>query len=81
MDKTKLTLAQQTYEKVCAIETILNSLLADSSPPVSERPPLSGDGRPPRCLSRSSGWRTLPTICLVSTRPTCCMVSPVCPSS
>ena len=39
----KPTLAQQTYEKVCAIETILNSLLADSttpvsSPPVSERP-------------------------------------------
>ena len=43
MNKTKPTLAQQTYEKVCAIETILNSLLADSttpvsSPPVSERP-------------------------------------------
>ena len=43
MNKTKLTLAQQTFEKVCAIETILNSLLADSStpvsgPPVSERP-------------------------------------------
>ena len=43
MNKTKPTLAQQTYEKVCAIETILNSLLVDSttpvsSPPVSERP-------------------------------------------
>ena len=24
MNKTKPTLAQQTYEKVCAIETILN---------------------------------------------------------
>ena len=35
MNKTKPTLAQQTYEKVCAIETILNSLLADSSTPVS----------------------------------------------
>ena len=38
MNKTKPTLARQTFEKVCAIETILNSLLADSSPPVSERP-------------------------------------------
>ena len=43
MNKTKPTLAQQTYEKVCAIETILNRLLVDSSlpvsgPPVSERP-------------------------------------------
>ena len=38
MTTKKPTLAQQTYEKVCAIETILNSLLADSSPPVSERP-------------------------------------------
>ena len=35
MNKTKPTLAQQTYEKVCAIETILNSLLADSSTPTS----------------------------------------------
>ena len=35
MNKTKPTLAQQTYEKVCAIETILNSLLADSRTPVS----------------------------------------------
>ena len=35
MNKTKPTLAQQTYEKVCAIETILNSLLADSSTPAS----------------------------------------------
>ena len=43
MRNKKPTLAQQTYEKVCAIETILNSLLADSStpvsgPPVQERP-------------------------------------------
>ena len=43
MTNKKPTIAQQTYEKVCAIETILNSLLADSStpissPPVSERP-------------------------------------------
>ena len=43
MNKTKPTLARQTFEKVYAIETILNSLLADSttpvsSPPVSERP-------------------------------------------
>ena len=45
MNKTKPTLAQQTYEKVCAIETILNSLLADSrtltsdpQSPVTERP-------------------------------------------
>ena len=37
MNKTKPTLAQQTYEKVCAIENILNSLLADSSLPVSAR--------------------------------------------
>ena len=28
MTTKKPTLAQQTYEKVCAIETILNSLLA-----------------------------------------------------
>ena len=35
MNKTKPTLAQQTYEKVCAIETILNSLLADSNTPAS----------------------------------------------
>ena len=40
MNKTKPTLAQQTYEKVCAIETILNSLLADSTTPVSD-PPVS----------------------------------------
>ena len=46
MNKTKPTLAQQTYEKVCAIENILNSLLADSSLPVSARSPLSGDGWP-----------------------------------
>ena len=36
MNKTKLTLAQQTFEKVCAIETILNSLLADSHTPTSD---------------------------------------------
>ena len=36
MNKTKPTLAQQTYEKVCAIETILDSLLVDSSLPVSD---------------------------------------------
>ena len=36
MNKTKPTLAQQTYEKVCAIETILNSLLADSHTPTSD---------------------------------------------
>ena len=35
MNKTKPTLARQTYEKVCAIETILNRLLADSRTPVS----------------------------------------------
>ena len=46
MNKTKPTLAQQTYEKVCAIETILNSLLADSSPPVSERPLYLATGWP-----------------------------------
>ena len=40
MNKTKLTLAQQTFEKVCAIETILNSLLADSRTPISG-PPVS----------------------------------------
>ena len=38
MNKTKPTLAQQTYEKVCAIETILNSLLADSGTPMQKRP-------------------------------------------
>ena len=36
MNKTKPTLAQQTYEKVCAIETILNRLLADSHTPTSD---------------------------------------------
>ena len=36
MNKTKPTLAQQTYEKVCAIETILNRLLADSRTPTSD---------------------------------------------
>ena len=35
MNKTKPTLARQTFEKVCAIETILNSLLADSRTPTS----------------------------------------------
>ena len=44
MAKTKPTLAQQTFEKVCAIETILNDLLKGGGvsvpdlPPVSERP-------------------------------------------
>ena len=38
MAKTKPTLAQQTFEKVCAIETILNSLLADSGTPMQKRP-------------------------------------------
>ena len=45
MNKTKPTLAQQTYEKVCAIEKTLNGLLknggtpvSDSLPGVSERP-------------------------------------------
>ena len=33
MNKTKPTLAQQTYEKVCAIEAILNSLLAEAARP------------------------------------------------
>ena len=51
MNKTKPTLAQQTYEKVCAIETILNSLLADSRhaciwPARAGAPPLSGNGWP-----------------------------------
>ena len=36
MTTKKPTLAQQTYEKVCAIETILNSLLADSRTPTSD---------------------------------------------
>ena len=36
MNKTKPTLARQTFEKVCAIETILDSLLVDSSLPVSD---------------------------------------------
>ena len=51
MNKTKPTLAQQTYEKVCAIETILNSLLADSSPPVSERPLYLATASPEMPLS------------------------------
>ena len=38
MTNKKPTLAQQTYEKVCAIETILNSLLADSGTPMQKRP-------------------------------------------
>ena len=35
MTTKKPTLARQTFEKVCAIETILNSLLADSRTPTS----------------------------------------------
>ena len=35
MTTKKPTLAQQTFEKVCAIETILNNLPADSSTPAS----------------------------------------------
>ena len=50
MNKTKPTLAQQTYEKVCAIETILNSLLAQPAgrqqPARVGAPPLSGNGWP-----------------------------------
>ena len=51
MTTKKPTLAQQTYEKVCAIETILNSLLADSSPPVSERPLYLATASPEMPLS------------------------------
>ena len=40
MATKKPTLARQTFEKVCAIETILNSLLADSRTPISG-PPVS----------------------------------------
>ena len=40
MTNKKPTIAQQTYEKACAIETILNSLLANSSTPISG-PPVS----------------------------------------
>ena len=40
MTTKKPTLARQTFEKVCAIETILNSLLADSRTPISG-PPVS----------------------------------------
>ena len=84
MNKTKPTLAQQTYEKVCAIETILNRLLADSPRPYLVRSCRSVPSiwrRPaPRCLSRSSAWRTLRTTSPVSTRPTCCMASLACPS-
>ena len=40
MTNKKPTLARQTFEKVCAIETILNSLLADSRTPISG-PPVS----------------------------------------
>ena len=36
MTNKKPTIAQQTFEKVCAIETILNSLLADSRTPTSD---------------------------------------------
>ena len=46
MTKTKSTLAQQTYEKICAIEAILNSLLADRQPAHAEASPLSGNGWP-----------------------------------
>ena len=80
MNKTKPTLAQQTYEKVCAIETILNSLLADSSPPVSERPLYLATAAP-RCISRSSDWRTLLNYLPCSTRPICCYGIPGLPSS
>ena len=45
MNKTKPTLAQQTYEKVCAIETILNSCWQTAARRVGA-PPLSGNGWP-----------------------------------
>ena len=41
MTTKKPTLAQQTFSKVCAIETILNSLLKDGSAPVSDPLPAS----------------------------------------
>ena len=40
MNKTKPTLAQQTFEKVCAIESILNRVLADDSAPVPDPSPV-----------------------------------------
>ena len=85
MNKTKPTLAQQTYEKVCAIESILNRVLADNSAPVPDPSPVSE--RPlylatasPRCPSRLFGWRTLTTICPASTRPICSTAFLACPS-
>ena len=47
MNKTKPTLAQQTYEKVCAIETILNSCWQTAPHPYLARP----------CRSVPSIWR------------------------
>lgn len=38
MTNKKPTLTQQTYEKVCAIETILNGLLKDGGVPVPDLP-------------------------------------------
>ena len=73
MNKTKPTLTQQTYEKVCALETMLKAHL-ESKPPPFWRPPRPA-GRWP-----SSGWRTRPTTCPASTRPTCSTASPACPS-
>ena len=68
MNKTKPTLAQQTYEKVCAIETILNSPAGRQQPARVRAPPSIWQRLAPRCLSRSSDWRTLLTTSLVSTR-------------
>ena len=58
MTNKKPTIAQQTYEKVCAIETILNSLLADSrtltsapQSPVTERPLYLATASPEMPLS------------------------------
>ena len=51
MTNKKSTLAQQTYEKVCAIETILNSLLADSGTPMQKRPLYLATAGPNMSLS------------------------------
>ena len=52
MNKTKPTLAQQTYEKVCAIETILKAHL-DGKPPAlgTDKQPFLATAAPGEALA------------------------------
>ena len=52
MNKTKPTLAQQTYEKVCAIETMLKAHLeSKSSAPSMNKPPFLAAAAPGEALA------------------------------